>query len=102
MAIGGIDLTTMSRAQDYTAIKQNEDNKGMMDQVNLVHQGQKNEETKATTVHDSANADWYNKKQDGRDKGNNEYAGDGGRKREKKATIDRVVVKGRGGFDLKI
>ncbi|MBR1852256.1 MAG: hypothetical protein IJ794_03630 [Lachnospiraceae bacterium] len=102
MAIGGIDLTTISRTQDYTTIKQNEDNKAMMDQVNLGHQEQKNEETKATTVQDGSNAEWYNKKQDGRDKSNNEYAGDGGRKRQKKETTDRVVVKGRGGFDLKI
>ena len=102
MAIGGIDLTTISRTQDYTTIKQNEDNKSMMDQNNLIHQDQKNETAKATTVVDSDNADWHNKKQDAREKGSNEYAGDGGKKRNKRESQDRVIVKGRGGFDLKI
>lgn len=102
MAIGAIELSTITRAQDYTTIKQNEDNKGMIDQSNLVQQEQKNETNKATTVVERENADWYNKKQDARDKGSNEYAGDGGKKRRKQETQDRVIVKGKGGFDLKI
>ena len=32
MAFGAIELTTISRAQDYTTIKHNEDNKVVVDQ----------------------------------------------------------------------
>lgn len=103
MAFGSIEFTTISRAQDYTTIKQNEDNKAFIDQTNLGHIAQQNEDIKANTVVDSQNADWHNKRQDAREKGSNEYAGDGGQKRGRKEEPDgRVIIKGQGGFDLKI
>lgn len=102
MAFGVMEIATIGRTQDYTAIKHNEDNKAMVDQTNLGQQAQRTEEQKASTVVDSQNADWHNKKQDARDKGSNEYAGDGGRKRRQNEKTDRVVVKGQGGFDMKI
>jgi len=102
MAFGSIEFTTISRAQDFTAIKQNEDNKAFIDQTNLGHQALQTEEVKANTVTDSQNADWHNNRQDAREKGDNEYAGDGGKHRRKKEETDRVVVKGHGSFDLKI
>ena len=41
---------------------------------------------------------------DAREKGNGHYAGDGGRNRrkEEKEKDGKVVLKGRGGFDMKI
>ena len=42
MAFGSIELTTISRAQDYSGLKQNEDYKGMYDQSNISQQVQKN------------------------------------------------------------
>lgn len=101
MAFGSIELTTISRAQDYTTIKQNEDNKAMIDQTNLGQKAERTAEAKAKSVTDSQETDWNNKRHDARDKGSNEYAGDGGRKRGKKEEPDRVVVKGHG-FDMKI
>ena len=41
MAFGSIELTTISRAQDYTTIKHNEDNKVNVDQANFSEQFQK-------------------------------------------------------------
>ena len=41
MAFGSIELTTISRAQDYTTIKHNEDNKVNVDQANFSQQLQK-------------------------------------------------------------
>lgn len=102
MAGGMIELGVVGRTQDYTTIKHNEDNKAMLDQTNLGQQAQRTEEQKASTVTDRQNADWHNKKQDARDKGSNEYAGDGGKKRRRNDESDRVVVKGQGGFDMKI
>lgn len=102
MAFGAIELTTITRSQDYTAIKHSEDTKAMTDQANLGQQAQKTEETRANSVTDSQNADWHNQRQDAREKGSNEYAGDGGKKRGKKEPTDKVVVKGRPNFDMKI
>jgi len=104
MAFGSIELTTISRAQDYTTIKHNEDAKAFVDQTNIGQQTNRTVEQRATTVVNSQNPEWQNKRQDARDKGSNEYFGDGGRKRDKNKNeeTDRVVIKGRGGFDMKI
>ena len=86
MAFGSIEFTTISRAQDYSAIKHNEDNKGMVDQ-------------------NSDNAQWYEKKPDAKEKGNGKYSGDGGKNRKKQQAAkpqEKMVVKNAGGFDLKI
>ncbi len=100
MAFGTIEFTTISRAQDFTTIKQNEDNKAMLDQSNLGQQAQKTTDDKARSVTDSQEADWHNQRHDARDKGKNEYAGDGGRNRKKEAA-DKVVIK-RSSFDMKV
>jgi len=101
MAFGAIELTTISRSQDYSAIKHNEDNKGMTDQTNFSQQVQKNVEQRIQEVHTSDNAEWHEKKPDAKEKGNNEYYGDGGRNRKKKKR-EQVVVKGNGGFDMRV
>ena len=103
MAFGSIELTTISRAQDYTTIKHNEDAKGFVDQTNLGQQANRTAEQRATTVVNRQDPEWQNKRQDAREKGSNEYFGDGGRKRDKKKEeTDCVVIKGRSSFDMKI
>ena len=101
MAFGSIELTTISRAQDYSPIKQNEDNKAVVDQTNGQFQVQKNEEQKTREVHSSDDTQWQESKPDAREKGKGQYYGDGG-KRLKSQAKDRVVAKGKGGFDIKI
>ncbi len=101
MSLGAIEFTTISRAQDYTTIKQNEDNKPVFDQTNLGQQAERTADVRAKSVTDSQDADWHNKRQDAREKGSNEYAGDGGKRRRQKDNADRVVVKGHG-FDMKV
>ena len=102
MAFGAIELTTKSRAQDYTTIKHNEDNKGMVDQSNFSAQVQKAVEQNIREVHSSDNTQWHEQKPDAKEKGNGQYTGDGGRRRKGKTSQDRVVVKTREGFDMKI
>ncbi len=98
MSINRIELQgTITRAQDYTTIKHNQDNKGMVDQSNFQAQFHKTVENKATQV----------QKYDAKEKGNGEYSGDGGKKRKKDQDKDkdadgRVVLKGIGRFDMKI
>lgn len=101
MAFGSIELTTISRAQDYSTVKQNEDNKGLVDQNNIGQQVQRNVEQRTREVHQSDNADWYEKKPDAKEKGGGAYYGDGGRRRKKRETAGAAPKKS-GGFDIKI
>ncbi len=102
MAFGSIELTTISRAQDLTPIKQNEDNKNFVNQTHIGQQMQKDTAQKANQVRSSDNADWHTKKFDAREKCDNEYEGDGGKKRKQSKKQEQVVVKGRQSFDMKI
>lgn len=101
MAFSAIELTTVSRAQDYSTIKQNEDNKAFVDQSNSQVQVHKNEERLTKEVHSGDNAQWSGKQPDARQKGNGEYYGDGG-KRRKQQPREKMVVKGQQGFDIKV
>lgn len=102
MAFGAIDLTTISRAQDYSIIKQNEDNKGMVAQTIISQDIQKNTEQRIREVHSSDDSDWHDKNPDAKEKSNSEYFGDGGKRRKGARKQERVVVKGRSSFDMKI
>lgn len=106
MSISRIELQgTITRAQDYTAIKHNEDNKGMIDQSNFQNQFHKVVDNKLTQVHHGENAENMNKRFDAKDKGNGQYAGDGGRQRKRESEQDadgKVLIKNMGGFDMKI
>lgn len=102
MALGSIEIVTLTRTQDYTTIKHNEDNKGFINQSTIGQQVQKNTEQRVREVHRNDNADWHNKKFDAKDKGSNEYSGDGGKKRRDDRRGEQVVVKGHQSFDMKI
>jgi len=107
MAIGPMQLNgILTRTQDYTSIKQNEDMKPMVDQSAFQNTMQKNIEKKLTQVKESDETDTYQRKQDAKEKGKNEYQGDGGRNRrqgQQAVPMDgRVVRKGVGGFDFSV
>ena len=105
MAFGSIELTTISRAQDYSTIKQNEDNKALLSQTNGQIQVQKREEQQTREVHSSDDTQWYQKQPDAREKGNGEYYGDGGQKRQKEKVQSKeqvIVKKNSNGFDIRI
>lgn len=107
MTISRVELQgTVARAQDFTTIKHNEDNKGMVDQTNFQKQFSQEVNDKLHQVHDSDQTENQMKKFDARDKGNGQYAGDGGqnRKQEKQKQPEGKVVlkKNQGGFDIKI
>lgn len=102
MAFGGMEIGAVTRSQDYTIIKQNEDNKPMADQANIGQQVEKQTEQLTREVHSSDNADWYDQRPDAKEKGKNKYSGDGGQKRKKQTKVEKVVVKGRQGFDMKV
>lgn len=94
---------SVTRMQDVTPIKQNEDMKGMVDQTNFQNTFHKQIDHKLNQVHQSDNAENHQRKFDAKEKGDNEYKGDGGKKRQQNKQADgKVVAKGYTGFDMKV
>lgn len=102
MAFGSIEIVTITRAQDYTTIKHNEDNKGLINQANIGQQIQKDTEQRTKEVRSGDNAQWHERKFDAKDKGDNEYTGDGGQRKKREEKTEQVIVNGRRSFDIKI
>lgn len=102
MAINLIDYATVARSQDISIIKHNDDVKSMHQQSTMVDQSRKDNAQKHSEVNRQENADWHQQGFDARDKGKNQYAGDGGKSRRKNKQVEQVVVNGRKSFDIKI
>ncbi|MCQ2549345.1 MAG: hypothetical protein MJ134_04810 [Lachnospiraceae bacterium] len=104
MAIGQIELNqAMYRIQDITTQKHNENQKPVVDQANFQNTFEKEVDSRVNQVHQGEQAENRQKRQDAKEKGNNEYQGDGGMKRKKPSNPDgRVVPKITTGFDCKI
>jgi len=105
--MAGMDIAPIVRAQDYTIIKHNEDVKNDVDQNNFGIARDRRETQQNTEVVNTSESRWNSKDPDAREKGSNEYYGDGGSSRREsrpEKPQDKVVVKGPmgGGFDLKI
>ena len=101
------DIGSITRIQDFSIIKHNEDMKPALDQAIAGLEMQKHSVAQSEEVVEADTSDWYRRREDASEKGDNEYAGDGGAHRrdphEKQKPADQVVVKGRpGGFDIKI
>lgn len=107
MSINRIELQgQITRAQDYTTIKHNQDNKGLVDQTNFQTQFHKAVDSKMTQVHKGEDTENEKKRYDAKDKGNGQYSGDGGKQRKEsekdKIPDGKVAVKHIGRFDIKI
>ncbi|MDD3367727.1 MAG: hypothetical protein PHP50_02400 [Lachnospiraceae bacterium] len=108
MGISPIELQgTIQRIQDFSTIKQNEDNKPIVDQSNFQTYFQKEVNDKREQVNRGSEARGQDKKFDASEKGANEYHGNGGKKRapeEPDAKNGQVILKKSigGGFDIKI
>lgn len=103
MAIGSISLQgQISRAQDFSTIKQNEDNKVIVDQGNFQSHFNKEVNQNLNRVHQSDNTENQGKKFDAKEKGNGEYSGDGGRRRKGQEQDSKERQIPRRGFDMKV
>lgn len=69
MSFGSLEVASIPRTQDYTTMKQNEDNKGAFQQMTLGEHAQKQSEQRTREVHSSDNADWYTGQYDAKEKG---------------------------------
>lgn len=106
MAITPLEqLGAIGRTQDFSAIRQQEDNKMLGNQTIIQTQVEKEAEERVSQVRQADHAERKEKKFDAKEKGDNPYAGDGGkgRKRTQEENTDgKVVLKGVGSFDMKI
>lgn len=104
MAVGPIELNgAISRIQDYSVLKQNEDNKGMVNQQAFQTQFNKEIVNRHSQVVESDQLRKEERKFDAREKGDNEYQRSGGKRQKKEQKSDgKAVVKGRQSFDVKI
>lgn len=104
MAIGFVEMQgQITRAQDYTTIKHNEDAKGMVEQANVGQQMTKQVERQVNRVNKGDQPEYHERKFDAKDKGSNEYHGDGGQKRKKGENPDgKVLMKKAERFDFSV
>lgn len=106
MAISPVEqLGSIGRTQDFSILKQQEDMKEAGTQTMIQTQVEKNTENKLSQVRDADHSEMTNKKFDAKDKGDNQYFGDGGKDRKKQkgnGPDGRVVLKGNSSFDMKI
>lgn len=104
MAITPVEWNSvMSNTQDYTSVRHQEEMKGMVDQTNFQSALDKEVKDRVKQVHGKDDAQMNQKKYDAKEKGSNQYSGDGGAKRRKKEVVtDRVTVKGMSHFDMTV
>ncbi|MBO6133636.1 MAG: hypothetical protein J6P05_04805 [Lachnospiraceae bacterium] len=92
---------TIGISQDIAALKAHEQNKEQVFQVASVQQNEKETEVKLTRIRNADNTENHSGTMDSKEKGKNEYFGDGGRNRRKNSD-GQVLIKGRSGFDISI
>ncbi len=106
MGVSPIVMNGMvGRTQDFSAIKQNEDNKANLDSANMHHKVEQKIERNVNTVQKQDDTDKSSWKFDAKEKGNGEYTGDGGSHRKQKQeepSDGKVVIKSQSSFDIKI
>ncbi len=105
MALGIVEINSaMTGINDLNNYRHNQEVKVNVDQTNFQNQFDQQIEAKRIDVNESEDANNRQKQFDSRDKGSNEYSGDGGRNRKKKEekNPDGKVVPKYTGFDLKI
>ena len=106
MAIGFVELQgQITRAQDFTSIKHNEDTRGMVEQANFGQQMTKQIERQVNRVNRGEQPEYHESNFDAKEKGSNEYHGDGGRFRRKKLEENpdgKVLMKKVDNFDFTV
>lgn len=104
MAIGPIELNGMvSRSQDVSLFKQNEDNKAMVDQSNILNNVQKKVQDQTKQVNSSEGTEYLEYRYDAKEKGNGSYRENKDRNKKQKSKEDgKVTIKQTSGFDMRI
>ena len=101
MAVGPVTLNgIIPRTQDYSAIKQQEDNKPVIEQHNIQTTMKTQGQRQLKQVNHADDADQHMKKYDAKEKGSNEYHGQ--QKKKKKTNGKAAFRTASGRFDMKI
>lgn len=106
MAISPIEFNaTITRTQDFTTLKQNEDQKGVLQQSNFQTQMEKETKLQLSQVRTANNAEKKQDQTDAKEKGKGQYFGDGGKNRKKDETTSKAqgtIRSGGSSFDISI
>lgn len=104
MALGPIEMNVVvTRSQDISLFKQNEDNKPMLDQGNILQNVQKKVQDQNQQVNQADNAEYHEYRYDAKEKGNGSYQDNRDRnKKDKKKSDGTVKEKRSAGFDIRI
>lgn len=105
MAVGPVTLNgVIQRTQDVGMIRQQEDNKPFVEQQNILTHMKGQEQKQLKQVNHAEDSENYQKKYDAKEKGSNEYTGQGHKKKDSGKKQDgRVVPKQESShFDIKI
>ena len=104
MAIGPIEMTGMvTRSQDISLLKQNEDNKAMLDQSNIQTNMQKKVQDQNQQVNQAEDVEFYEYRYDAKEKGNGSYQDNRNKNKKDKKKADGIVTeKKNAGFDIRI
>lgn len=105
MAIGMVEFQgTIQRTQDFSVVKHNEDMKAGVEQANFQIRAEKKEDEKFNQIQQQDDSQKSENRPDPRKKGNNAYAGDGGRNRKKQngQCDGKVIRKGVSHFDMSV
>lgn len=109
MGIDAVHLNgAMTGIQDYNAMRHQEEARGLLNQTNYQNQFNQKVENKMNQVQSKDDLENQNRKFDAKEKGDNSYSGDGGKRRNNDSQKDGIVkVKSSapavgGGFDMKI
>ena len=110
MAIGQIELNhAMTRIQDYTTQKHNEDHRGTIQQGQAQEKFNKdlNQDIRQVIKTDQSEyqnkTQYQNRKFDAKEKGDNQYSGDGGKQKKQNENSDgSVKAKQKSSFDIRI
>ncbi len=93
---------TINASQNIAELRANEDGKVNVMQGEAARRNEEDTTDKLSRVREADDANNDQRKFDSSEKGDNEYAGDGGRHRKRKDKDGTVLIKGKGGFDITI
>ena len=104
MALGPIEMNVVvTRSQDISLFKQNEDNKPVIDQSNIQVNMQKKVQDQNQQVKQADNAEYHQYRYDAKEKGNGSYQENKNRnKKDKKKSDGTVTEKRTASFDIRI
>ena len=104
MSIRPVEFNGMiQRTQDFSTLKQNEDNKPFMEQQNIQTQFSKETIHHMKQVTHADDAENQQKRYDAKEKGSNEYVNQQKKKNKEKKKDGKVIEKSvKSGFDIKI